>query len=130
MDGAVGTGAFIWPSNSHYVGGYEYSPSTNHFGIDISGSLGDAVYASDNGVVVYAGWNNWGYGNVVVIDHGAGWQTLYAHLSAFGVGCGQSVYQGSVIGAYGSTGNSSGPHLHFEMLNESYGKVNPLDFLP
>jgi hypothetical protein len=130
VDGAVGTGSFIWPSNSHYVGGYQYSPSTNHFGIDLSGSLGDAIYAADNGVVVYAGWNNWGYGNVVVIDHAGGWQTLYAHLSVIGVGCGQSVYQGSVIGAYGSTGNSSGPHLHFEMLHESYGKVNPLDFLP
>jgi hypothetical protein len=130
VDGAVGTGSFIWPSNSHYVGGYTYSPSTNHFGIDLSGSLGDAIYAADNGVVVYAGWNNWGYGYVVVIDHGAGWQTLYAHMSVIGVGCGQSVYQGSVIGAYGSTGNSSGPHLHFEMLHESYGKVNPLNFLP
>lgn len=129
-DGAVGTGSFVWPSNSHYVGGYKYSPETNHFGIDISGSLGDPIYASDNGVIVYAGWNNWGYGNVVVIDHGFGWQTLYAHLSYIGVGCGQSVYQGGVIGSYGSTGNSSGPHLHFEMLNEKYGKVNPLNFLP
>jgi murein DD-endopeptidase MepM/ murein hydrolase activator NlpD len=130
VDGAVGIGSFIWPSNSHYVGGYPYSPSTNHFGVDISGSLGDAIYAADNGVVVYAGWNNWGYGYVVVIDHGNGWQTLYAHLSVIGVGCGQSVYQGGVIGAYGSTGNSSGPHLHFEMMHDSYGKVNPLNFLP
>jgi len=128
--GAVGTGAFIWPANNHTLSGYEYSPSTNHFGIDIRGALGDPVYAADNGVVVYAGWNDWGYGNVVVIDHDGGWQTLYAHLSSFNVGCGYSVYQGDVIGAFGSTGNSSGPHLHFEMLNESYGKVNPWNFLP
>jgi len=130
VDGAVGTGAFTWPSNSHLLSGYDYSPSTNHFGIDIAGGLGDAIYAADNGVVVYAGWNDWGYGNVVVIDHDYGWQTLYAHLSVLNVGCGQSVYQGDVIGYFGSTGNSSGPHLHFEMLNESYGKVNPWNFLP
>ncbi len=130
VDGAVGTGSFIWPTVNHWLSGYDYSPSTNHFGIDIAGSLGNAVYASDNGVVVYAGWNDWGYGNVIVIDHDAGWQTLYAHLSAINVGCGQSVYQGDVIGALGSTGNSSGPHLHFEMLNETYGKVNPWNFLP
>ena len=130
VDGAVGTGAFIWPANNHWLSGYDYSPSTNHFGIDIAGSLGDAMYAADNGVVVYAGWNDWGYGNVVVIDHDFGWQTLYAHLSVLNVGCGQSVYQGDVIGYFGSTGRSSGPHLHFEMLNESYGKVNPHNFLP
>jgi len=129
-DGAVGTGSFIWPANNHTLSGFEYSPSTNHFGIDIRGALGAPVYAADNGVVVYAGWNDWGYGNVVVIDHDGGWQTLYAHLSSFNVGCGYSVYQGDVIGAFGSTGNSSGPHLHFEMLNESYGKVNPWNFLP
>ncbi len=130
VDGAVGRGTFIWPANNHWLSGFDYSPSTNHFGIDIAGGLGDAIYASDNGVVVYAGWNDWGYGNVVVIDHDGGWQTLYAHLSALNVGCGQSVYQGDVIGYFGSTGRSSGPHLHFEMLNESYGKVNPHNFLP
>jgi hypothetical protein len=130
VDGAVGTGAFIWPANNHRLSGYDYSPSTNHFGIDIAGALGDPIYAADNGVIVYAGWNNWGYGNVVVIDHDGGWQTLYAHMSVMNVGCGQSVYQGDVIGYFGSTGNSSGPHLHFEMLNESYGKVNPWNFLP
>jgi len=130
VDGAVGTGTFIWPTVNHFLSGYDYSPSTNHFGIDIAGALGNAVYAADNGVVVYAGWNDWGYGNVIVIDHDGGWQTLYAHLSALNVGCGYNVYQGDVIGAIGSTGNSSGPHLHFEMLNESYGKVNPWNFLP
>lgn len=130
MDGAVGTGSFVWPANNHFLSGYDFSPSANHYGIDIAGSLGDAIYAADNGVIVYSGWNNWGYGYVIVIDHGNGWQTLYAHLSSIGVGCGQSVYQGGVIGAFGSTGNSSGPHLHFEMLSDKYGKVNPWNFLP
>jgi hypothetical protein len=127
--GPMGSGVFIWPANERRLSGFDYSPSTNHRGIDIAGRLGDPIYAADNGVVVYAGWNNWGYGNVIVIDHGYGWQTLYAHLSTLNVGCGDPVFQGSLIGAFGSTGNSSGPHLHFEMLHESYGKVNPWDFL-
>ena len=130
MDGAVGVGAFVWPADRHYLSGYDYSPATNHFGIDISGEMGYAIYAADNGVVVYSGWNDWGYGYVVVIDHGNGWQTLYAHLSAINVSCGASVYQGGVIGAFGSTGNSTGAHLHFEMMHDSYGKVNPWNFLP
>jgi hypothetical protein len=130
VDGAVGSGSFIWPSANHWLSGYDFSPSSNHYGIDIAGSTGDALYASDSGVIVYAGWNNYGYGYVIVVDHGNGWQTLYAHLSSINVGCGQSVYQGDLIGAIGSTGNSSGSHLHFEMMNDSYGKVNPWNFLP
>jgi LysM repeat protein len=130
MDGAVGTGGFIWPSNAHFISGYDYSPSTNHFGIDIDGDLGEPMWATDSGVVVYAGWNNFGYGNMVVIDHGNGWQTAYAHMQVFSVICGQSVFQGTPIGTIGSTGKSSGPHIHYEMLHDNYGKVNPWDFLP
>lgn len=128
-EGAVGIGTFVWPSTDHSLSGYDYSPSTNHFGIDIAGDLGYPIYAADNGVVVYSGWNDWGYGNVIVIDHGNGWQTLYAHLSVISAGCGASVYQGGQIGSMGSTGNSTGPHLHFEMLSDKYGKVNPWNFL-
>jgi len=128
-DGAVGIGTFIWPTVQHIISGFHYSPETNHYGIDLGGYLGSAIYAADNGVIVYAGWNEHGYGNMIVVDHG-GWQTLYAHLSAYNVVCGQSVYQGDVIGALGSTGNSSGPHLHFEMMSDSYGKVDPTQFLP
>jgi murein DD-endopeptidase MepM/ murein hydrolase activator NlpD len=98
-----------------------------HAAIDIGGSEGNAIYASDHGVVVYAGWSNWGYGYLIVIDHGTGWQTAYAHLSGVGVTCGQSVFQGTVIGALGNTGNSSGAHLHFEMVFNGV-KVNPLNF--
>jgi murein DD-endopeptidase MepM/ murein hydrolase activator NlpD len=128
-DGPVGTGSFVWPSANHYLSGFDYS--SVHPAIDIAGHAGDAVWAADNGVVVYAGWNDWGYGQVVVIDHGNGWQTLYAHLSQINVSCGAAVYQGSTtLGAIGCTGNCSGPHLHFEMMNESYGKVNPWNFLP
>ncbi|HNT25436.1 MAG TPA: M23 family metallopeptidase [Anaerolineales bacterium] len=129
-DGAVGTGWFVWPANNHFLSGYDYSPSTNHRAVDVDGDMGDPIYAADNGVVVYSGWNDHGYGYMVVIDHGNGWQTLYAHMSAINAGCGASVYQGGVIGAFGSTGNSTGPHLHFEMMHDIYGKVNPWDFLP
>ncbi len=127
--GAIGYGTFIWPSNKHYLSGFDYSPSTNHWGIDIAGNTGEAVYATDAGVVVYAGWNNYGYGNMIMIDHGNNFQSLYAHLSGINVGCGQSVGQGDVIGAIGSTGHSSGAHLHFEIRAIS-SWVNPWDVLP
>jgi murein DD-endopeptidase MepM/ murein hydrolase activator NlpD len=130
LDGPIGSGGFIWPSGRQYLSGYDYSPATNHFGIDIAGRLGEPLWAIDAGVIVYAGWNNFGYGNMVVIDHGNGWQTLYAHLEVVGVVCGQGVFQGTPLGAIGSTGKSSGPHIHFEMMHSSYGRVNPWDFLP
>lgn len=127
--GAVGYGAFVWPSNKHYLSGFDYTPNANHWGIDIAGNLGEATYATDAGVVVYAGWNNYGYGNMIMVDHGNNFQSLYAHLSAINVGCGQSVGQGELIGAIGSTGRSSGPHLHFEIRAIS-SYVNPWDVLP
>lgn len=126
--GAVGNGVFVWPANNHFLSGFDYNPSANHPGIDIDGEEGDPVYAADSGVIVYAGWNNWGYGNTIVINHGNGWQTLYAHLSAYYVGCGQSVLQGGLIGTIGNTGNSTGSHLHFEMMLNGT-KVNPHDYL-
>lgn len=125
--GAVGVGYFLWPTTERWLSGYDYNPNI-HPAIDIAGSIGNQVWAADSGVVVYSGWSNYGYGNLVVIDHGNGWQTLYAHLNNIFVGCGQSVFQGDVIGGLGTTGNSSGPHLHFEMIY-SGAKVNPWDFL-
>lgn len=126
--GAVGYGYFIYPTNKHYLSGFDYSTKTNHLGLDFAGNEGEAVYASDAGVIVYAGWNDYGYGNMIMVDHGNGFQSLYAHLSALNVGCGQSVGQGDVIGAVGTTGRSSGPHLHFELMAGM--KVNPWDYLP
>jgi len=128
-DGPTGTGSFAWPTPLHYLSGYDYNPSLGHPAIDIAGRLGHGITASDTGVVVYAGWNDWGYGNVIVIDHGNNWQTLYAHLSQVNVGCGQAVYQGNLIGLMGCTGNCSGPHLHFE-VRYGDGFVNPWDVLP
>ena len=128
--GAIGNGTFIWPADNHYLSGLDYSPETNHRGIDIAGGLGSPIYATDGGVIVYAGWNDYGYGNMIIIDHGNDWQSLYAHLSTINVICSQSVSQGDGIGAFGSTGNSTGSHLHFELMNTVFGKVNPWYYLP
>ena len=128
-DGVVGPGIFTWPAATTYISGYVFDPGINHFGIDIGGSVGVAIYASDDGVVVYSGWNDFGYGNLIIIDHGNGWQTYYAHLSTIYAGCGQSVYRGDTIGLMGSTGRSTGPHLHFEMRSDTFGRVDPLNFV-
>ena len=127
--GAVGFGTFVWPANNHILSGFDYAPNANHWGIDIAGNDGEGVYATDAGVVVYAGWNNYGYGNMIMVDHGNNFQSLYAHLSGISVGCGQSVGQGDLIGAIGSTGRSTGSHLHFEIRALS-SWVNPWDVLP
>ena len=127
--GAVGTGTFVYPTAKHELSGYDYSTKTNHLGIDLMGNLGDNVMATDGGVVVYAGSNGYGYGNMIMIDHGTGYQSLYGHLSQIFVSCGQSVNQGQTIGAVGSTGHSSGPHLHFEVRTMST-VINPWDVLP
>jgi LysM repeat protein len=126
-DGPVGTGGFIWPTGNHFLSGNDFSSS--HLAIDIAAGLGAPVYASDSGVVVTAGWNSSGYGNVIMIDHGNGYSTVYGHLSQINVSLCAGVTQGQVIGLAGSTGNSTGPHLHFEIrLNGGY--VNPWSVLP
>ena len=126
-DGAYGSGWFAWPASAHVLSGNDFW--SGHLGIDIAAFVGDPVTASDNGVVVFAGWSTGGYGYMVMIDHGNGYQTVYGHLSSVAVSCGQSVYQGQYIGAAGSTGNSTGPHLHFEV--RLYGQfVNPWYVLP
>ncbi len=126
--GAVGSGAFVWPANNHYLSGNDYW--AGHLGIDIAAGLGAPIYAADSGVVTMAaGGYNHGYGNVIMIDHGNGYVTLYAHLSQINVGVCQSVYAGQLIGLAGSTGNSTGPHLHFEVrLNGGF--INPWYVLP
>ena len=126
-DGAVGSGSFVWPSAIHSISGNEYWDG--HLAIDLAAAEGGAIYAADSGVVVFAGWATGGYGNTVMIDHGNGYQTLYAHLSAVRTSCGQSVRQGGVIGSAGSTGNSTGTHLHFEVRYQG-GFINPLFVLP
>lgn len=122
-----GNGFFIWPSAVHTISGNNWSPG--HRAIDIGASLGAQIFAADTGTVVYAGWLDGGYGNFVVIDHGNGFQTLYEHLDSITVHCGSIVSQGNVIGYGGTTGNSTGPHLHFE-IRYNGTPVNPWDYLP
>jgi murein DD-endopeptidase MepM/ murein hydrolase activator NlpD len=124
--GAVqGGGHFAWPVSGLIT--QRYGPW--HRGIDLATNLGTPVKASDAGFVVFAGWSNDGYGYHIIIDHGHGFQTLYAHLSKMLVNAGQSVAQGMVIGAVGSTGNSTGPHLHFEVHLNGV-QVSPFSYLP
>ena len=108
----VGTGTFIDPVGSRNFTQYFWY---GHPGVDIALPEGTAVVASDTGTVTFAGWNIYGYGNLIVVNHGNGYETFYAHLSGISVVPGQIVYQGNVIGSTGNTGNSSGPHVHFEV---------------
>jgi murein DD-endopeptidase MepM/ murein hydrolase activator NlpD len=127
----VGFGTFVYPTVAHWLSGTPFRPDIRHFAVDFAGAEGTAVYDTDADTVVYSGWNTWGYGNLIIIDHGNGWQSLYAHLSQINVGCGQNVGQGDLIGLIGMTGGTStGPHLHFELMNTVLGYVNPLDYLP
>ena len=107
----VGGSFWTKPLNSYTV---TRGFSSWHSGIDLANSIGTPVMAANGGVVIFAGWNSFGYGNTIVLSHGP-FSTLYGHLSAINVGCGQVVSAGQVIGAVGSSGNSSGPHLHFEI---------------
>lgn len=126
--GAVGGGGFTWPADSHSLSGNDYW--SGHLGIDIAAGEGAPVYAADSGVVTMAqGGYNYGYGNVIQIDHGNGYTTIYAHLSVIGVGQCASVSQGQWIGSAGNTGNSQGAHLHFE-VRQGGGNINPWFVLP
>jgi murein DD-endopeptidase MepM/ murein hydrolase activator NlpD len=125
--GPVGNGAFIFPTANRFVSGNDYYGG--HLAIDLAAGEGAPVYAADAGVVTRAdsGYNN-GYGNVVMIDHGNGFVTLYAHLSQINVSVCQGVGTGTVIGAAGNTGNSFGAHLHFE-VRQNGGFINPWNVL-
>lgn len=137
-----GSGRFAWPEWGPITQGFgctdllgePYDPNCStrrfHTGIDIACDFGTPVMAADAGVVAYTSWG-WGggYGNFVLVTHGNGFSTLYAHLSSISVVAGQPVDHGQVIGAEGSTGYSTGPHLHFEIrLNGAY--QDPLSYLP
>lgn len=126
--GAVGGGGFIWPADAHSLSGNDYW--SGHLGIDIAAGEGANVYAADSGVVTMAqGGYNYGYGNVIQIDHGNGYSTIYAHLSAIFVSVCQSVSAGQQIATSGATGNAQGAHLHFE-VRQGGGFINPWFVLP
>ena len=127
--GNIGTGTFTWPTDHHFLSGYDFTPPV-HNGLDFDGDMGSPLYASDSGVVIFSGWSDRGYGNLIVIDHDGGWQTYYGHIMDGGilVGCGANVLKGEVIAYMGSTGNSTGPHLHFE-LRLNGAAINPWAYL-
>ncbi|MBN1220642.1 MAG: peptidoglycan DD-metalloendopeptidase family protein [Anaerolineae bacterium] len=124
-DATRGTGIFGWPASGSITQGYW----GGHRGLDIAAWLGAPIAASDSGHVVAAGWDDTGYGYFVAIDHGNGFQTLYAHLQAYYVEPGDDVAKGETIAEMGSTGNSTGPHLHFE-IRQGTVQRNPYGFLP
>src|SRR6266498_318607 len=126
--GAVGSGSFVWPADNHFLSGNDYW--SGHLGIDIAAGEGAPIYAADSGVVTMAqGGYNYGYGNVIQIDHGNGYSTVYAHLSAIFVSVCQSVGAGQQIATSGATGNAQGAHLHFE-VRQNGGFINPWFVLP
>jgi len=128
-------GKFVFPINSRYVSSYFgyrihpiYKTRRMHTGVDIGGIMGEPIFACNDGTVILSSHNTGGYGNYIMIDHGGGVVTLYAHNSYNGVSVGQKVVRGQVIGKVGSTGASTGPHLHFEVrINGS--PVNPLPYI-
>lgn len=104
-----------------------YKTTHMHTGIDFTANTGTEVFVTGDGVVKELQNNGWGYGKCIIIDHGFGYQTLYAHLSAFKVKAGQKVKRGELIGLIGSTGKSTGPHLHYEVIKDGE-KVNPIGY--
>lgn len=125
----VGTGGKLhWPCAGGYVscGWYGYA---GHRGMDIAAPHGTPIYAADDGVVITSGWSDGGYGYYVVIDHGNGMQTLYGHCSSLYVGAGAKVTRGQTIAGMGSTGNSTGNHVHFEVRFGGDNRVDPAGYL-
>jgi len=129
----TGTGQLMWPVGGPVTSGFGvrrhpvFGDMRMHSGIDIGAAHGVAVVAADGGTVITSSYNS-SYGNYVVISHGGGMTTLYAHLSSRSVGVGASVSKGQQVGLIGSTGISTGPHLHFEVMVQG-SRVNPLNHL-
>jgi len=118
-----------WPLLGVITQGYFPDRAKNpHYAIDIGAPYGSEVYAADAGTVIHAEWARTGYGFTIIIDHGNGMKTLYAHLKGTFVSQGNVVERGQLIGAVGSTGNSTGPHVHFE-VRENNTRMNPLNYL-
>lgn len=121
-DATIGQGSF--PVNVPYNGSFWQGFSAYHTGVDLAGNTGDPVVAAGGGTVIFAGWNDYGYGRTVAIAHGTTF-TIYAHLNSISVSCGQQVGALQVIGTLGSSGNSTGPHVHFEIRNANFEPVDP-----
>ena len=125
--GGSSSSGLIFPADGPITSGFGYRWGSLHPGIDIGAGYGAPIHAAKSGTVIYAGWMD-GYGNFVLIDHGAGFVTGYGHQSRIAVSEGQQVSQGQTIGYVGSTGNSTGPHLHFETRPNGV-PVDPMQYL-
>ena len=121
---------YIWPAVGTLTSGYGWRWGRMHRGIDIANNVGTPIVAVADGVVASSGWNEGGYGYLVEISHPDGTFTRYAHNSRLLVSKGMNVSQGTPLALMGSTGRSTGPHLHFEIIPPSSGAANPLAFLP
>ncbi|MEL6553143.1 MAG: peptidoglycan DD-metalloendopeptidase family protein [Cyanobacteria bacterium J06621_11] len=121
---------YVWPTQGTVTSGYGWRWGRMHRGVDVAGPVGTPVVAAAMGVVEQAGWNSGGYGNLVEIRHPDGSLTRYAHNNRLNVTAGQTVRQGQQIAEMGSTGYSTGPHLHFEVHVSGQGAVNPVAYLP
>ncbi|MBD2189144.1 peptidoglycan DD-metalloendopeptidase family protein [Pseudanabaena mucicola] len=128
QDYGLSTG-FIWPADGVFTSGYGWRWGRIHQGIDIAAPVGTPILAAASGVVEYSQWNDGGYGNMIDIRHADGTITRYAHLNALYVKEGQTVSQGQTIGEMGSTGFSTGPHLHFEIRPNGGSAIDPMAFL-
>lgn len=124
----MGTGYFIWPITTQIVLTQDFWGA--HPAIDLDTYPRQPIFASDGGTVIFSGWSDTGYGNLVIIDHGNGYWTYYAHNTANLVQVGQGVFQGQQIAESGSTGNSTGDHLDFRVRVDGGSFLNPMDFLP
>src|SRR5215210_1072851 len=125
--GAASAAGFVWPVHGVLTSGFGWRWGRMHEGIDLAVASGTPVVASAAGVVIVAGWTG-GYGNLVVVDHGGGISTAYGHNTSVTVGVGQRVAQGQLIAYSGSTGHSTGPHVHFEVRING-GAVDPMGYL-
>jgi murein DD-endopeptidase MepM/ murein hydrolase activator NlpD len=120
---------WLWPAKGVFTSGYGWRWGRMHKGIDIANSVGTPILAALSGRVTFAGWNDGGYGYLVEITHDDGSRSLYAHQSRILVQVGEDVVQGQQVGQMGSTGRSTGPHLHFEIHAPGYGAINPIELL-
>lgn len=120
---------YILPAQGQFSSGYGWRWGRMHQGIDIAGAIGSPVQAAAAGTVEFAGWTSGGYGNLIEIRHADGSITRYAHLDRLWVPQGDCVSQGQMIGEMGSTGRSTGPHLHFEIHLVGQGAVDPIGYL-
>lgn len=125
--GAVGDGIYAWPVSAHELAGDGFWAA--HPAADLAAADGEPVLAADDGVVVFSGWSNFGYGNAVMLDHGNGQFSLYAGLAEAAALCGASIAQGEALGSAGISGHPAGPYVHFE-IRSGDEFLDPLDVLP